>query len=51
MRDVPAYVKLIEHGQYDAKSLVTATFPLDKVREAYEAVINRSTVTAVLTFT
>ena len=50
MRDVPAYVRLIERGQYDAKSLATATYPLDKVPEAYEAVIERTTVAAVLTF-
>ena len=50
MRDLPRYVKLIEKGLFDAKSLVTATYPLDRVMEAVHAVADRTTVGAVVTF-
>jgi threonine dehydrogenase-like Zn-dependent dehydrogenase len=50
MRDLPRYVKLIEKGLYDAKSLITSTYPLEKTMEAYQAVADRTTVTAMITF-
>jgi S-(hydroxymethyl)glutathione dehydrogenase/alcohol dehydrogenase len=50
MRDVPRYVRLIETKQFDAKSLITATFPLERVREAFQAVADRTTVAAVIVF-
>jgi S-(hydroxymethyl)glutathione dehydrogenase/alcohol dehydrogenase len=50
LRDLPRYVKLIEKGLFDAKSLVTATYPLDRVMEAVQAVADRTTVGAVVTF-
>ena len=49
-RDIPRYVKLIERGLYDAKSLVTARYPLEKTLEAYEAVAYRTTVTAIVEY-
>ncbi len=51
MRDLPRYVKLIEKGLYDAKSLITSTYPLEKTMDAYQAVADRTTVTAMITFT
>jgi S-(hydroxymethyl)glutathione dehydrogenase/alcohol dehydrogenase len=50
MRDLPRYVKLIERGAIDVKSIVTATYPLDRVKEAVQAVADRTTVGAVITF-
>ncbi len=50
-RDIPRYVRLIERGLYDAKSLVTATYPLARLDEAYQTVADRTNVTAVVTFT
>src|SRR5260370_18674563 len=50
MRDLPRYVKLIEKGLYDAKSLITSTYPLEKTMHAYHAVADRTTVTAMITF-
>jgi S-(hydroxymethyl)glutathione dehydrogenase/alcohol dehydrogenase len=49
-RDLPRYVRFIEAKQFDAKSLVTATYPLDRAREAYQAVGERTVVSAVITF-
>lgn len=51
MRDLPRYVKLIEKGLYDAKSLITSTYRLEKTMDAYQAVADRTTVTAMITFT
>jgi len=50
LRDLPRYVKLIEKGLFDARSLVTASYPLDRVMEAVQAVADRTTVGAVVTF-
>ena len=50
MRDLPQYVKLIEAGLFDAKSLATGIFPLDRTREAYQAAADRTTVAAVVVF-
>jgi S-(hydroxymethyl)glutathione dehydrogenase/alcohol dehydrogenase len=50
LRDLPRYVKLIEKGVLDAKSMVTATYPLDRAMEAVQAVADRTTLGAVVTF-
>lgn len=48
MREMPRYVRLIERGLFDAKSMVTNTYSLDKIMDAYEAVAYRTTVTAMV---
>ena len=48
MRDIPRYVKLLEQGQYDARSLATTVVPLDRVLAAYEEVAYRTTITAIM---
>jgi S-(hydroxymethyl)glutathione dehydrogenase/alcohol dehydrogenase len=50
MRDLPRYVRLIEKGLFDAKSIITATYPLDRAREAFQAVADRTVVAAVVVF-
>ena len=50
MRDIPRFVRLLETGQYDAKSLATMIVPLEKMIEAYTEVAYRTTVTAIMTF-
>ena len=50
LRDLPRYVRMIEKGLIDAKSLITATYPLDRTREAVQAVADRTVVGAVITF-
>jgi S-(hydroxymethyl)glutathione dehydrogenase/alcohol dehydrogenase len=49
MRDIPRFVEMLDKGQYDARSLATAVVPLDRMREAYEEVVYRTTVTAIMT--
>jgi S-(hydroxymethyl)glutathione dehydrogenase / alcohol dehydrogenase len=48
MRDIPRYVRLLEQGQYDAKSLATTIVPLERMLGAYEEVAYRTTVTAIM---
>ncbi len=50
LRDIPRYVKLIEKGSIDMASMVTATYPIDRTREAVQAVGDRTTLGAVITF-
>ena len=50
LRDIPRYVKLIEKGVIDMKSMVTATYPIERTREAIQAVGDRTTLGAVITF-
>lgn len=49
MREIPRYVRLIERGQFDAKAMITATYKLDQIMDAYQAVAYRTTVTAMIT--
>jgi S-(hydroxymethyl)glutathione dehydrogenase/alcohol dehydrogenase len=50
LRDLPRFVRLIEAGLFDAKSMATATFALDRAREAFQAAADRTTVAAVIVF-
>jgi S-(hydroxymethyl)glutathione dehydrogenase/alcohol dehydrogenase len=50
-RDLPRFVRLIERGQFDAKSMATAVYPLDRVGEAFQAVADRTVVSAIVSFT
>lgn len=49
MRDIPRFVEMLDKGQYDAKSLATTIVPIERMREAYEEVVYRTTVTAIMT--
>jgi S-(hydroxymethyl)glutathione dehydrogenase/alcohol dehydrogenase len=49
MRDIPRFVQMLEHGQYDAKSLATTVVPLDRMLEGYEQAAARTTITAIMT--
>jgi S-(hydroxymethyl)glutathione dehydrogenase/alcohol dehydrogenase len=50
LRDIPRYVKLIEKGAIDTASVVTATYPIDRAIEAVQAVADRTTLGAIVTF-
>ncbi|HEX4275165.1 MAG TPA: alcohol dehydrogenase catalytic domain-containing protein [Bryobacteraceae bacterium] len=50
LRDIPRYVRLIEKGVIDMKSMVTATYPIERTREAIQAVGDRTVLGAVITF-
>jgi S-(hydroxymethyl)glutathione dehydrogenase/alcohol dehydrogenase len=49
MRDIPRFVAMLDSGQYNAKALATTVVPLERMREAYEEVVYRTTVTAIMT--
>ena len=49
MRDIPRFVAMLDSGQYDAKALATTVVPIERMREAYEAVVYRTTATAIMT--
>ncbi len=51
LRDIPRYVKLIEKGAIDMKSMVSVTYPIERTREAIQAVGDRTVLGAVITFT
>jgi S-(hydroxymethyl)glutathione dehydrogenase/alcohol dehydrogenase len=49
MRDIPRFVELLDKGQFDAKLLATTVVPIEGMLEAYQQVIDRTTVTAIMT--
>src|SRR5262245_27049242 len=49
MRDIPRFVRMLESGQFDAKSLATTVVPIEQTLEAYEQAAYRTTVTAIMT--
>jgi S-(hydroxymethyl)glutathione dehydrogenase/alcohol dehydrogenase len=50
MRDIPRFVKSIEKGRLDAKSMVTKTYRLAEGRQAVQDVADRTVITAVILF-
>ena len=50
LRDLPRFVRLIEKGVFDAKSMVGRVFGVDKMREAAEVAADRSAITAIIQF-
>jgi Zn-dependent alcohol dehydrogenase len=49
MRDIPRFVAMLDGGQYNARALATTVVPIDRMREAYEEVVYRTTATAIMT--
>jgi len=49
MRDIPRFVEMLDRGQYDASSLATTVVPIERMIEAYQEVVDRTTVTAIMT--
>ena len=50
MRDIPRYVKLIETGKIDAKSVITKTYTLDQSVQAIQDTGDRTIITGVIEF-
>jgi S-(hydroxymethyl)glutathione dehydrogenase/alcohol dehydrogenase len=50
LRDIPRFVKLIEKGRLDAKSMITKTYRLAEGRQAVQDVADRTVITAVILF-
>jgi Zn-dependent alcohol dehydrogenase len=48
LRDIPRWVKLIENGAIDIKSIITATYPIE--RTAIQAVGDTTVLGAVIAF-
>ncbi len=49
MRDIPRFVEMLDKSQYNAKALATSVVPIERMLEAYEDVVYRTTVTAIMT--
>jgi len=50
LKDMDLYARLIEHGQFNAKALGPDTFPLDRAKDALQAVADRTIVGAAIVF-
>ena len=50
LRDIPRYVKLIEKGKIDAKSVITKTYTLDQSVQAIQDTADRTIITGVIEF-
>jgi S-(hydroxymethyl)glutathione dehydrogenase/alcohol dehydrogenase len=50
LRDLPRFVRLIEKGQFDAKSLVGKVFGVDRMKEAVQVAADRTAITSVIEF-
>jgi S-(hydroxymethyl)glutathione dehydrogenase/alcohol dehydrogenase len=50
LRDMPRFARLISTGQYNARALATMVVPFERTLEALQAVSDRTTVGAVVTF-
>jgi S-(hydroxymethyl)glutathione dehydrogenase/alcohol dehydrogenase len=51
LRDLPRFVRLVENGLFDAKSMVGQVFRADKMKEALQVAADRSTIASVIDFT
>lgn len=49
MRDIPRFVELLDKKQFDAKSLATTVVPIKGMLDAYQQVVDRTTITAIMT--
>ncbi len=44
------FARLVEKGQFNAKAMATATYPLARIKEAFQAAVDRTTIAAVIVF-
>ena len=51
LRDLPRFVRLVENGLFDAKSMVGHVFRGDRMKEALQVAADRSAMTSVIDFT
>ena len=50
LRDLPRFVRLIESGLFDAKSMVGQVFGSDKMKDAVQVAADRSAITSAIQF-
>jgi S-(hydroxymethyl)glutathione dehydrogenase/alcohol dehydrogenase len=48
MRDIPRFVRLMERGVLDAKTMIQGTYPLDKSAEACQEIADRTKLATVV---
>lgn len=51
MRDLPRFVRLVEKGELDLASMVTSTWPLEQLRDAFQVLSDRTEMCPVVVFT
>jgi S-(hydroxymethyl)glutathione dehydrogenase/alcohol dehydrogenase len=51
LRDIPRFVRYIETGAYDVKSMITHTYSLEQTVDAYQRTADRTGVVVLLSFT
>ncbi len=51
LRDSPRFIRLIEQGLFDARSLVGEIFKPDRMRDALQVSADRSKITSIIDFT
>jgi S-(hydroxymethyl)glutathione dehydrogenase/alcohol dehydrogenase len=49
-RDLPTFARFIDTKQFDAKSLVGESFPLERAKDALQVAADRTTISGVVTF-
>jgi S-(hydroxymethyl)glutathione dehydrogenase/alcohol dehydrogenase len=49
-RDIPRFIALMEKGLYEAKPLVTMTVGMAEIKDAFQAVADRTTMGAIVAF-
>lgn len=50
LKDLQIFARLVERGQFNARAMATASFPLERTKEALQMVSDRTTIAAVLVF-
>lgn len=50
MRDIPRFVRLIERGILDARSMITRTYTIDQARQSVQDTADRTIITGVIEF-
>jgi S-(hydroxymethyl)glutathione dehydrogenase/alcohol dehydrogenase len=51
LKDLPRFVRLVENGLFDAKSMLGPTFTADRMKEALQVAADRAAITSVIDFT
>jgi S-(hydroxymethyl)glutathione dehydrogenase/alcohol dehydrogenase len=51
MRDIPRFVKLVERGKIDAKSMITKTYAVTQMRESIQDCADRTIIAGAVLFT
>jgi len=50
-RDIPTFVRLIETGRFDAKSLIGKSYKLEQSKDALQNAADRATISSIVEFT